>query len=242
MNSDPQKYFPTERKIYFAANKPEQMKSWQGCHGFDPAVQRQITNAIPPYLLGDEAHTAFPFGALDSASIRQHTIADPSIANTAAALNDEALNVLMDLDDSNKRESGINFSAGDTQVISQPLTAQGTECSEILSRQLGNYAREQIASGIALSDDALKLESRKLLHNDCNPWKQTAADNPKWLALFKKEHGIAVDFVDSSFRLDDGNGGAGPSIIACRENPFDLNSLDQRDMTDLGLSDMLFDH
>jgi hypothetical protein len=36
----------------------------------------------------------------------------------------------------------------------------------------------------------LQTESRKILYGDDDPWNQTSADNPEWLNLFKKAHGI----------------------------------------------------
>jgi hypothetical protein len=36
----------------------------------------------------------------------------------------------------------------------------------------------------------LQVESRRILYGDDDPWNQTAADNPEWLNLFKKAHGI----------------------------------------------------
>jgi len=36
----------------------------------------------------------------------------------------------------------------------------------------------------------LQNESRRILYGDDDPWNQTSADNPEWLNLFKKAHGI----------------------------------------------------
>lgn len=36
----------------------------------------------------------------------------------------------------------------------------------------------------------LQVESRRILYGDDDPWNQTSADNPEWLNLFKKAHGI----------------------------------------------------
>ena len=235
--------FPPDSKFDYAAYQPEQMKSWKGCHGFDPAVQRQITNAIPPYLIGDVAQKPSPLGVLDSASLYQNVVTQPSVVNTASGLNCEALDVVMDLDDSRKRENRTSFLAGDVQeVTTQPSISRRTVHLEVLERQLGEFAREQLASGIIPSDDALKHEARNLLRTEYDSWDHTAADDPEWLALFKKAHGIADQSFDTSFRTDGDNGRGDQSRVACGQSPFSLSSPDQRNVIDLGLSDVLFDH
>lgn len=40
-----------------------QMSNWKGCRGLDPAVAAQVTNAMPPYLIGNESLSPFPFSA-----------------------------------------------------------------------------------------------------------------------------------------------------------------------------------
>lgn len=65
-------------------------------------------------------------------------------------------------------------------------------CWEILTLRLGRFAREYIEKHGAgsLTDEMLQVESRRILYSDDDPWNQTAADNPEWLNLFKKAHGI----------------------------------------------------
>lgn len=50
-----------------------QMKDWKGCRGLDPAVAAQVTNAMPPYLIGNEAKSPYPFSASNEATWRQNT-------------------------------------------------------------------------------------------------------------------------------------------------------------------------
>lgn len=65
-------------------------------------------------------------------------------------------------------------------------------CWEILTLRLGRFAREHIEKHGAgsLTDEMLQVESRRILYGDDDPWNQTSADNPEWLNLFKKAHGI----------------------------------------------------
>lgn len=66
-------------------------------------------------------------------------------------------------------------------------------CWEILTLRLGRYARQHIERHGAgsVTDEMLQKEARIILYGEPDdPWHQTAADNPEWLNLFKKAHGI----------------------------------------------------
>jgi hypothetical protein len=73
-------------------------------------------------------------------------------------------------------------------------------CWEILTLQLGRFAREYIGKHGAgtLTDEMLQTQSRRILYNDDDPWNQTSADNPEWLNLFKKAHGIDTKVTTES--------------------------------------------
>lgn len=47
-----------------------QMKDWKGCRGLDAHVAAHVTNAMPPYLIANEAKSPFPFSATNSASMK----------------------------------------------------------------------------------------------------------------------------------------------------------------------------
>lgn len=70
--------------------------------------------------------------------------------------------------------------------------------------------------GCVLTDDDLQRQARMILYDSDDAWNQTAADNPEWLDLFKKAHGL--DFIPSAI------GGQGTQV------PEDLETY-----TDLGL-------
>lgn len=65
-------------------------------------------------------------------------------------------------------------------------------CWEILTLRLGRFAREYIEKhgSSSLTDEMLQAEARIILYGEADGWEQTAADNPEWLNLFKKAHGI----------------------------------------------------
>ncbi|KAH0149353.1 hypothetical protein KCU67_g11094, partial [Aureobasidium melanogenum] len=47
------------------------MKDWRGDHEFEPEIAAKVTNAIPPYLIGDETETLVPFSST-SHVVRDH--------------------------------------------------------------------------------------------------------------------------------------------------------------------------
>jgi hypothetical protein len=65
-------------------------------------------------------------------------------------------------------------------------------CWEILTLRLGQFARKHIEThgSNSFTDEMLQREARMILYGDADGWEQTAADNPEWLNLFKKAHGI----------------------------------------------------
>jgi hypothetical protein len=68
-------------------------------------------------------------------------------------------------------------------------------CWEILTLRLGRFAREQIEKhgASSITDEMLQREARLILYDDADGWDQTSADNPEWLSLFKKAHGLDAD-------------------------------------------------
>lgn len=51
------------------------MKDWKGCRGLDANVAVHVTNAMPPYLIGNECKSPIPFSATNLASISVHVSA-----------------------------------------------------------------------------------------------------------------------------------------------------------------------
>ncbi|KAF1349623.1 hypothetical protein BDV97DRAFT_352047 [Delphinella strobiligena] len=77
-------------------------------------------------------------------------------------------------------------------------------CWEILTVRLGRFAKEQASKGVLLTDELLQSQARLILYDDPDPWNQTAADNPEWLDLFKRAHGL--DYIPNAV------GGQGPNV------------------------------
>ncbi|KAI7367651.1 hypothetical protein KC354_g3273 [Hortaea werneckii] len=161
------------------------MKEWKGCRGLDPAVAAQVTNAMPPYLIGIEAVSAVPFSATNRATWDQ-TSPDDHVHPTSTQ-------------EASKGGNGLESKA---------------TCWEILTVRLGKFANEMSHKGVVLTDEMLQRQARKLLYEDDDAWNQTAADNPEWLDLFKKAHGL--DYIPSTI------GGSGQQIPEDLETYGDL--------------------
>lgn len=167
------------------------MKDWKGCRGLDPHVAAQVTNAMPPYLIAMESMSPFPFSATNSSSMRQHNLCLQQGDLESVLPNDRAIR----MQGTDPMECSISpTTANNTtpqSVSTQSLNANAT-CWEILTLRLGRYARLQIEKNgpSSVSDAMLQSEARRILYGEDDPWHQTAADNPEWLNLFKKAHGI----------------------------------------------------
>lgn len=63
-----------------------------------------------------------------------------------------------------------------------------------LRRALVAYLRGQIMTGNCPSDDMIQDQARLIAYGNDDPWNQTYADNPIWLASLKHEVGITSGF------------------------------------------------
>lgn len=153
---------------------------------------------MPPYLIGSESVSPQPFSATNTATWRDWTGDGPLAADFP-----------MEGDLSGKHAEPTG-----------PFNCSGfgskATCWEILTVRLGRYASNMAKQGVVLTDEMLQREARLLLYDCDDPWNQTAADNPEWLDLFKKAHGL--DYIPTTL------GGEGQQI------PEDLEAY-----SDLGL-------
>ena len=146
------------------------MSEWKGCRGLDPVVAAQVTNAMPPYLIGVESKSPIPYSTTNRSTWR------------------EAM--------------GCNFGMSE-RSIDQEIELHGVvedshngggkaTCWEILTIRLGKFANDMARQGTTITDEMLQAEARKILYDSDDAWNQTAADNPEWLDLFKKAHGLQI--------------------------------------------------
>jgi hypothetical protein len=218
-----------------------QMKNWKGCRGLDPAVAAQVTNAMPPYLIGNESLSPFPFSASNESTWGQFrgTVGpgnDLEFRISAgpdweSLIGPEAIKEAIDttMPDFEGMLTSTAPSHGFPPHTSAPALGTGLDplfdtldysvhhsspsrsspgpvtCWEILTVRLGQYARDQMALGIVPSDAELQVQARRIIYEDDDMWNQTAADNPEWLELFKKAHGmpnVADDDINVDFDED----------------------------------------
>jgi hypothetical protein len=197
-----------------------QMRDWKGCRGLDPAVAANVTNAMPPYLIGNESRSPFPFSATNEATWSQNL-------RFATAAGTDLEYTLPNSPDWDSLIGAANVIPKPTTGACQPmLTSTETEslrlemdysmhygpnggspgaitCWEILTTRLGKYVQEQIILGIIPTDDDLQRQARQILYEDDDSWNQTAADNQEWLELFKKAHGLPSTATDTRVDLDE---------------------------------------
>ena len=153
------------------------MSEWKGCRGFHPAVAAQVTNAMPPYLIGMESVSPYPFSATNPGTWRQHQAPDEPEGSVS-------------------RTSPLRASSKHRKSTTGYDQAPRTTCYEILAIGLGNYAKDLNKKGVVITDEMLQTQARKILFGSDDSWNQTAADNPEWLDLFKKALGL--DFIPST--------------------------------------------
>ncbi|KAH9864023.1 hypothetical protein J1614_009956 [Plenodomus biglobosus] len=176
------------------------MKNWKGCRGLDPHVAMHVTNAMPPYLIANERMSPFPFRASNTASLKQAIIQPDrndleyliSNLNGNSPTSDLSLAYQGDQDASTIGPIVLTTPA-DYTASRLTATNLNVTCWEILTLRLGKFAREQIEKHGAgsITDCMLQRESRNILYGDPDDtWNQTSADNPEWLNLFKRAHGI----------------------------------------------------
>lgn len=180
------------------------MLQWKGCRGFDPQVAAQVTNAMPPYLIGMEAVSPIPFSASKRA-------ANSYFAHTTQELEHAGAEV---------RGSGRSSETSEDPNMRQTCPHggfggnAGTNCWEVLTIGLAKYTKKMAAQGVVMTDEMLQSQARRIVYDSDDTWNQTAADNPEWLDLFKKASGL--DFVPTEI------GGSGLQIPEDLETYGDL--------------------
>lgn len=172
------------------------MKNWKGCRGLDPHIAQHVTNAMPPYLIANETRSPNPFSASHSHSMT---------VNTRLAYGNTDLEYLIPQDSNVSPKTAASFhvaSSGSPETAQNTSSQSGTSqnqsphpyatCWEILTLRLGQFAREHIEQhgSSPVTDAMLQSQARLILYDEDDPWHQTAADNPEWLSLFRKAHGL----------------------------------------------------
>jgi len=201
------------------------MRDWKGCRGFDGRVAALVTNAMPPYLIGNEANSMIPFSASNEASMTHGVEGmQPGCGVTSGPLGRSAwdqfgdfnlglrdLSTLSSLSPPGENmnldgpiEPLMNFSENisdeDYMSLMPPPQRPGkiSSCWEVLTVRLGLFVKERLRLGDPITNEMLQGHARWILYESDDQWNQTAADNPEWLELFKKAHGLPSLTLDET--------------------------------------------
>ncbi|KAL2795496.1 hypothetical protein BJX66DRAFT_324588 [Aspergillus keveii] len=143
------------------------MAQWKGGWGFEPEIEKEVQNAMAPYLLGNEQKSMDPWRVSENNSTNNITAGEGGLA--AQLHTHEPLS----LDD--KRN---------------PLNALSYYTT--LRRELVAYIRAQLATNNYPSDLDLQDMARLIAYGDTDRWNQTYADDPAWLGMIKQEAGLDI--------------------------------------------------
>ncbi|KAH0285549.1 hypothetical protein KCU62_g7435, partial [Aureobasidium sp. EXF-3399] len=148
------------------------MKDWRGDHEFEPEIASRVTNAIPPYLIGDETETLVPFSSTSHVA-RDHVA---QISSRLTAMPSEP----------SEPTSPLPL----TPELEVPSTQNNNlTLNEMVIFHLGRYGRQQLSLGITPTDEMFQNEARRLLYDSDDAWNQCLVDNPEWMAAFRLLHG-----------------------------------------------------
>lgn len=89
----------------------------------------------------------------------------------------------------NGTAKGPGATASNAQSHSTTLVSH-TGCFRRLERELSVCIRRMTAQGIVPTDETIQAEARKIIFQTDDPWNQTCADNPTWLAVLKRNAGL----------------------------------------------------
>lgn len=147
------------------------MSDWRGEHGFPPSIVAQITNALPPYLIGSESQSLVPFSATNT-DVQDHFAQISSRAHC--------------IDENQGQEVAIPRPEAPSEP--QEHTFSGPQLSsftDVLTLHLSRYFQQKVNSGATPTDEMLQQEARRVLYDSEDSWNQTIADNPEWLSAFR---------------------------------------------------------
>jgi len=212
----------TERCDHIAKHfrNGSKMMDWKGCRGLDPDVANFVTNAMPPFLIGNEQVSLNPFSASNDSSLGMG--GPPELTVTGSLSSDELAaqslfnwNSSIDCNGLMVPNSGFTFNSaeGKNFMVRDPIlgidfdlskpSPKVSTCWEILTLRLGSYVKEQLQLGILPTDEMLQRQARLILYESDDHWNQTAADNKEWLELFKKAHGLPSTSKDTRVDLNE---------------------------------------
>lgn len=154
------------------------MADWKGDHEFPESIAAKVTCAVPPYLIDLESRTVVPFSATNSQA-KDHF----SQMLSRASFRRDADTSTSISQQQTQNKSDLPVLLEQLQVQDSPLNSY----TQILTLHLSHYAQEQIHLGIVPTDEMFQQEARHLFYDCDDPWNQTIADHPQWLAAFREQ-------------------------------------------------------
>ncbi|KAF4313720.1 hypothetical protein GTA08_BOTSDO00775 [Botryosphaeria dothidea] len=98
------------------------------------------------------------------------------------------------------------FSASRLAEQQRQQHRMGPECFDAMTAALGSFVKQCRWSGVDVTDEMLQREARRIVFggDEDDSWNQTAADNPQWLHMFKKAHGLCSEAGAGSTDIEAG--------------------------------------
>ncbi|VTT84003.1 unnamed protein product [Fusarium fujikuroi] len=112
------------------------MADWKGDHDFEPLIAAQVRNALPPYLLANEALTMVPFSATD-----------PTVPDHFAQIEERNGKTVPDPE----------------QQLDPGFDLTPDSYTKFLTWHLGRFAQQSFASGVFPTDEMFQGEARRLV-------------------------------------------------------------------------------
>ena len=155
-----------------------EMRDWKGSRGFDADVEAQAVLSMPPYLIDVDSKTQTPFSASDPMSIVHHTNLFP--------------------EQERRSPSRVGW---ETQADPPPNVLEAETYWEKIDSKLGQWFLARTREGISVTDEMIQEQGRVMVFGTADPWNQSEADHPDWLADFRAKYGSqqALDGTKSSF-------------------------------------------
>lgn len=156
----------SERNDHLATHfrQGARMKDWKRCRGLDPEIAAHVTNAMPPYLIGNESTSTNPFSATSGVDTSKNWAFAYQAGDTEG------------------------HTVRDTNRASALRNPSKPSCWEIMTVRLANFVEKTAASGVKVTDEMMQKEARIRLYGENDPFDHTPPDDEVWLDMFKKAY------------------------------------------------------
>ncbi|KAL4873900.1 hypothetical protein BDV12DRAFT_159829 [Aspergillus spectabilis] len=67
---------------------------------------------------------------------------------------------------------------------------EDVNCYQRLGRELTAFIEGHVRNGVVPTDQMIQDQGRRVIYGTDDPWNQTCADNPVWLAILKRDAGV----------------------------------------------------